>query len=337
MDDALPDREYSNLVGTVLRAGSTGLGIALDWGTNNLATRSNFGPAYLAPLFEGATPVGPFAPVPYNRDNWLGDGQLGNIPLEYGFVGLSTHISLNAGLENATIVGGQGEGAAAVRAATLAFAAAGGYTTGPGTHDYRPNDGEASHQKPSSIYGHARQAIRLVECALRALGSENAGDPEITGVTRSGANLDVTVALARWTASNGARLQTAWAISGFPPPANWPVVQGFEVNEGGGWSNGNAQTGTAPVVFTASIIDDGSTDGTAVVRLTRASGTWAAGTQLRYCAGGPLDYGLAAQPLELIHGLLFEGDGTGLGADGQLAGEGGIGLPVAAGWTATAA
>lgn len=337
MDDSRPARSYADLVAIVQRAGSTALSIALDWGSENLAAGSNFGPAYLAPLYEGATPTEPFDSAGvYTRNNWLGDGQLG-IPLYYGFTGLSTHVSTGAGPFNANVTGGQGAGAAVVRAATLAYAIAQGHSTGPTTTDYLVDAGEASHQEPTSRYGHGRHAIRLVECALRALGSENGGDPVVTGVTRSGANLDVTVALARWTASNGARLQTGWTISGFSPPANWPVVQGFEVNEGGGWSNGNSQTGTAPVVFTASIIDDGASDGTAVVRLVRSTGTWAAGTQVRYCYGGPLDYGQSTLALELIHGLLYEGDGDGLGDDGQLAGEGGIGLPVLAGWSATAA
>ena len=96
-------------------------------------------------------------------------------------------------------------------------------------------------------------------------------------------------------------------------PAGETTVQGFEVSENGGasWTRSG---------FSAEIVG-------AAVELVRETGTWPAGTQVRYCANGPLDYGRAAIATQLIHGTLYESGPV----------EGGLGLPLAGLYEATSA
>lgn len=168
------------------------------------------------------------------------------------------------------------------------------------------NGSGGPHQNASTYEGVARTLPRMVECALRAVGLVTRTDPFISGASIDAGRTAITVAVTR---PRGQALQTAWAIKGVTPPVGGTTVQGFEVQDGGAgaWSRSG---------FTAEIA------GNAVV-LTKASGTWAAGTLVRYAANGPLSYGTATDADRLFNGMLYEA-----GPD-----EGGLGIPVAGLWS----
>lgn len=308
------DRTWSDLQAVLAVARPASGAHVMQWGTYFLSS-ANYDGDVLNPLYFGTPPE----TDSYTVDHYLTDGDL-PASLGYGVSPITPHVTAaETGVLNAQpAVAPQSPYVGAGNAQYEAWAAANGYPMGPWPVDVVIEPAGGPHQDPATVYGHARTAIRMAQNAMRVFGLAATVDPTPGAPVRSGATLTFTPALP-----NGGVLQTAWAIAGATPPAGWPTVQGFEVSEDGGatWSNGNSATGTAPVAFTAEIAGGD-------VVLTRASGTWPAGLRWRYAANSPLDYGLAMQSAHLQHGLLYEGDGDGLGPNADLAAEGGIGVPL---------
>lgn len=190
-----------------------------------------------------------------------------------------------------------------------AWAQAQGFAYGPEIPDTVMEPLGGPHQD-EAFDGHVITLRRMTENALRALGIVTRTDPSLGVATINGGRTEITIPSIR---PNGGALQTAWATYGLAVPGGQTTVQGFKVQDGGvgAWSRSG---------FTAEIV--GTT-----VRLVKSSGAWAAGTKVRYCWGGPLAYGTAAESLRLVRGLLYEAT---VAADGP-------GLPVLGGWEATLA
>lgn len=176
-----------------------------------------------------------------------------------------------------------------VRAAQVDFANARGLPVGFPVSDFLIDDAGGPHQKGSAlgnrVFG-SRQAYLAAKCAGLAVPAQ----PYFTTVSRSGATLTVAVSLP-----NGGTLYS-------PAPA---ALRNFQVNEGGGFVSSG---------FTAAL------SGNTIV-LTRASGTWAAGTVVKYLINGEdrADND-AAQELAIINGMIYESHTSDIL---------GLGLPVA--------
>ncbi|QIE55862.1 hypothetical protein G5B40_10630 [Pikeienuella piscinae] len=314
MDDSEIFRSWSDAAQVADVSKAVSGVMVMNWGTSFLGHLS-IGDAFLDPLLTGAAPVG----ESYDVDHWLYDG---TFPATMGFAisPVTPHIKATTGPLDAQpgTTSDQSFQMQRINEQYETYAAANSILLGPPTSDVVIEAVGGPHENPDTPYGHERLAIRMAEAAFRAFGVSTITDPTLGAAVRSGATITIPATLP-----NGGTLQTAWSIVGDTPPSGWPTVQGFEVSEDGGatWSNGNSATGTAPVEFTAEI------SGSSVV-LTRSTGAWAAGTLWRYAWQAPLDYGTSMQDDVLQHGLLYEGDGDGLGPIPQLAAEGGIGTPV---------
>jgi hypothetical protein len=127
------------------------------------------------------------------------------------------------------------------------------YPVGPPVSDMRILNDQGPHQSTTVINGAALLMHRLAVAAARALRLDTSQNPYFTTATRSGATITVGVALP-----NGGTLYS-------PLPS---ALRSFEVSENGG-------TTWVTTGFTAAI------SGNTVV-LTRSTGTWAAGTLVRY-------------------------------------------------------
>lgn len=313
VDDSDTDREWDRLAYVVDTAGLVSGVMVMMWG-NAILNQPDLAGNYLDPLVHGDAPTTEV----YDVDHYIYDGV--TFPLSMGFCisPQTPQINATTGPTDEQIADNQGSAMTAMYNEYKAWCDSEGRVFGPDTNDIVVQSGGGSHQDPNSIYGHPRTIIRSLQAAFRQFGIATATDPTLGTAVRSGDTITIPATLP-----NGGTLQTAWSIAGVTPPADWPTVQGFEVSEDGGttWSNGNTTTGTASPEFTAEI------SGSDVV-LTRASGSWAAGTLWRYAAQAPLNYGSVISSLGLVHGLLYEGDGDGLGSIPELAAEGGIGLPM---------
>lgn len=267
---------------------------------------------YLRPLFEGVFGTG--ATQDYTIDHYLRDGTTFpssmkwglSIPTRYGSDNAGPHDdSTGSPTETAAVNHGRG------RQQWLDYAAANPSiiaAVGPWTDDLQIEPLGGPHQDPNSIDGHPRTLRRMVETGLRAMLMVTRTDPSLGAASINGARNAITITANR---PNAGALQTGWAIKGVAVPSGWTTVQGFEVQNGGtgAWTRSG---------FTAEIVSG-------AVVLTKASGSWAAGTRVRYNHNGPLSYGTAA-PVTLYHGSLYEA-----GPD-----DGGLGLPLAGLWTSAA-
>lgn len=140
-----------------------------------------------------------------------------------------------------------------VRSAQVGWANDLDYPVGPPVSDMRILNDQGPHQSATVVNGAALMMHRMAIAAARALRLDNSQNPYFTTATRSGATITVGVALP-----NGGTLYS-------PLPS---ALKTFEVSENGG-------TTWASTGFTA------ATSGNTVV-LTRSTGTWPAGTLVRY-------------------------------------------------------
>lgn len=195
----------------------------------------------------------------------------------------------------------------------LTYAATRGFTVGPWKNDIdMTSDGNGSggrHPSTLSVDGNPRLLVRMVIAALWAMGVGTKTNPSLGGVVRSGGGSVFSIST---NLPNGGAVQTAWAFKVLAVPAGETSVQGFEVQDGGvgAWSRST---------FTTSIAGGN-------VVLTKNTGTWLVNTKLRYAVNGPLDYGASLAASKLYNGTLYES-----GVE-----EGGLGIPFAGLWTATA-
>ncbi|WP_340109743.1 Ig domain-containing protein [Pikeienuella sp. HZG-20] len=314
LDDSDTRRNWSDLVRVLDLAKPTSGAVVMNWGTAQLSVPDQAG-NFLDPLWKGAAPT----TQTYSVDHHI---QGGDFPPETTFAisPITPHFSkgeVGPLASNPSTFWFQPVSAYNINKEMEAWCADEGLVYGPEIPGFVLEAGGNTHQDRAVPYGSERLLIRMAETGFRALGISGATDPTLGTAVRSGATITIPATLP-----NGGTLQTAWSIAGVTPPAGWTTVQGFEVSEDGGatWSNGASAASASPE-FSAEIV------GSSVV-LTRAAGTWAAGTMWRYAAMGPLNYGETTKPLRLQHGLLYEGDGDGTGPVPQLASEGGIGLPV---------
>lgn len=307
LDDSLAARDWSDLSAMVAKGGgaSNVTTTVLQWGTNFMSSADIQG-SHVAPLYEGVQP---------DDASYTNDHGLAGI-LDAGVVhALSPLTRHTAASDTAGYTGNAGE----CRAEEIAYAQANGFAIGPFCDDYPTGDGAAQdygpHPYQSTQESNARLGGRVMAAVMRAAGVDASVNPTLGTPVRSGAAITVPATLP-----NGGSLQTYWGFNSLTPPAGALSVSGFEVLEpSGSWSYGESG---ASVEFTAEI------SGSNVV-LTRASGSWAAGTSVRYLANGPISFtGLtAAQGNERLRGMLYES-----GAQ-----EGGLGLPVSGLWSGTAA
>jgi len=145
------------------------------------------------------------------------------------------------------------------RAAAVAWANANGVTVGPPLSDLRIENGGGPHQTGATVTGIARMMARLAVAAARALGLDPSRNPHFTGATLGGGGTVITVSVAL---PNGGTLYS-------PAPA---ALRSFEVDAGGTGS----WTATG---FTAALAGNSAV-------LTKTSGSWPAGTRVRYLSNG---------------------------------------------------
>lgn len=313
MDDSLTARLWTDLTRMTALAGREVSVIGLNWATEDMGS-GNIGSGYIIPLATGAAPSGPLA-APYTVQHHLKDGTFqSGMVVALSPVTRHTDTSKTGATDNS---GGAYTGnAGKARADYYAFAASrpdAFAAMGPSLDDMAITSSGGPHQPTNVDEGPARVARRWLIATLRALSLDTTTDPSIMAATLASGGAAIEVTVSR---PNGGSIQTAWAIKGVAVPSGETTVQGFEVSTDGGttWSRSG---------FTAEIVDAAA----GTVRLTKASGTWAAGTRLRYLANGPLDYGLPTEAQKLYHGMLYE--------SGPL--EGGLGLPVRGLYAATLA
>lgn len=307
LDDSLAERAWSDLSALVAKGGGASniTTTVLQWGTNFMSSADIQG-SHLAPLYEGVQPDD----ASYTNDHGLAG--LLSAGVVHALSPLTRH---TAASDTAGYTGNAGE----CRAEEIAYAQANGFAIGPFCDDYPTGDGSTQdygpHPYQSTQESNARLGGRVMAAVMRAAGVDASVNPTLGTPVRSGAAITIPATLP-----NGGSLQTYWGFNGLTPPAGALSISGFEVLEpSGSWSYG--ESGTS-VEFTAEI------SGSNVV-LTRSSGSWAAGTSVRYLANGPLSFtGLtAAQGNERLRGLLYES-----GAQ-----EEGLGLPVSGLWSGVAA
>lgn len=279
----------------------------INWATEEMGVL-NMLEGYYDPFIRGDAPSGPLV-QPYTVQHWLGDGTF-QAGMKIVLSPLTRHTINTATAQDSSAYAAAG----AARQAAYDYAVA--YpgvlaAVGPSLDDMAIVSGGGPHEPTGVDEGPSRVARRLTVGLMRGVGLDTTVDPTVASadLTSGGATIDLTV-----TRPNGGAIQTAWSIKGVSVPVGATTVQGFEIQSGGAgaWSRSG---------FTAEIISGAA----GTVRLTKSSGTWPAGTKIRYLANGPLDYGNPVEADKLYHGILYE--------SGAL--EGGIGLPVRGLWTAT--
>lgn len=263
-----------------------------NWGTNMLgdgAEPTGFAGNVMDPMWNGTAPVD----VSFTVDHYLNDGTF-DAKMVLAVSDLFRAADSATGPFDVDQEGSYSRARDQMR--VWAEAEGARVSAGPCASTIKIEDAGGPHQDTTVAYGAGWSFWWLMLAALRAVGEDTRTDPTVAGVTASGDTITVTFNLP-----NGGTLQTAWATAGVTPAVGENVVQGFEVNEGGGWTRSG---------FSADIV--GST-----VELVRDSGTWAAGTQVRYGHGGPVAYGASLEDEALALGLLHEsGPGTGIAALG---------------------
>jgi len=309
--------EDSLLVATGPLADRRVSAVAVNWATNLMTDVNSAGNGiignHLRPLFEGVRDAG--AVTTFAMDHYLTDGATFPLSTVYAASPPTRYQSTNTGPFDFNETGGSPQNTGTARAQWLSYAAA--YPSiiaavGPYTDDIDMSTGGPGaggpHQSTTAYEGNPRTLVRIVEAALRALGVSTRTNASLGTATINGGRTAITVPA---TLPNGGTLQTAWSIKSVSVPGGETTVQGFEVQDGGAgaWTRSG---------FTAEI------SGPSVV-LTKASGSWAAGTKVRYNALGPLAYGTATDAGKLIHGQLYESGAV----------EGGLGWPVAGLWSQT--
>ena len=297
-------------------------GVAVNWATNFANRSSEVGGIEannLKPLFEGVFGAGAVESHPINH--YLRDGLTFPANTAWALSPVTRYASTVAGTFSADF----GYGDASVdnhhraREQWRAYADANPSiiaVTGPDLPDLDMRNtggsGEGGpHQNNTSDEGNPRTMRRVVEAALSAAGRLARGKASITGASINAARTQITVTV---TLRNGGTLQTGWATKGVAVPVGATTVQLFAVRDGAAGSH-------VRDTFTAEVLDAAA----GTVLLTKTSGAWAAGTGVRYGHGGPGSFGLTPETDRLFHGALYES-----GPD-----EGGLGLPVTTGWSAT--
>lgn len=310
LDDSENARRWSDIPAMLAMCGSDISAVIINWSTNNQSTLAML-EGYLDPLIRGDAPVG--ATPAYTVNHFLRDGLTFPATMAIALSPPTRHTDTSKTAVTDFTGGPYTSQAGAARADYYAYPAAHPgviAAIGPSIDDMAITSNGGPHPPTNVDEGPSRVARRLVVGLLRAMGTDTTTDPAIqSGALTSGSTaIDVNV-----SRPNGGSIQTAWAIKGVAVPAGYTTVQGFEVQSGGtgNWSRSG---------FTAEIVNAAG----GVVRLTKSSGTWPAGTKIRYLANGPLDYGLPTEADKPYHGMLYE--------SGPL--EGGLGLPVRGLWTA---
>ncbi|AWI86801.1 hypothetical protein CEW88_23815 (plasmid) [Alloyangia pacifica] len=165
------------------------------------------------------------------------------------------------------------------------YANAAGLSVGLPVSDYAITTLDDVHPDGNKT-GNITMGARLALLAAQMMGVATPAKPHFTGAMRAGGTIAVSVSLP-----NGGSLYS-------PAPT---ALTGFQVDEGSGWTGAG---------FTAAI------NGNAVL-LTRDSGAFPAGTQLRYLANGETRNGLDGTDEDrIVSGMLYEtwaGDILGLG------------------------
>lgn len=289
--------------------------LVLDWLTSFANSVNQAGNGIIGnniqPLLDGTFPAGA---TTYTVNHYLRDGLTFPASMVYSVTPPSRNTDTALGpvdfSGNTPSPLNHGKG----RAQWLTYAASQGMSVGPWTDDLdMGSDGGAGgggpHQNVLRFEGNPRHLIRKTIAGLWAMGVTTKTNPSLGGAVRGGGGSVFTISA---NLPNGGTLQTAWGFKVIAVPAGETSVQGFEVQNGGvgAWTRSG---------FTTSI------SGGNVV-LTKTTGAWAAATNIRYNANGPLDYGTATAALFLFNGALYES-----GIE-----EAGLGLPLAGLWTATA-
>jgi hypothetical protein len=141
------------------------------------------------------------------------------------------------------------------RTAGITWARTNGFKIGPPCSDYNIDDDGGAHATPDILMGGAGMAAHMGVAAARALGIDTSQQPYFTTATLSADGTKITVGVAL---PNGGNL--------FCPLPD--AVKSFEVNSGG-------NTSWAKSGFTARVVENS-------IVLTKATGTWPAGTTVRY-------------------------------------------------------
>lgn len=313
MDDSIngysggTGRQWSDVT-LINGVGGTDLSASIiNWATEEIGT-NNMLEGYYDPLIRGDAPSGPLVQS-YTVMHWLGDGTF-----QPGMAIVLSPVTRHTNTSPTTQDFSSYISAGLARQACYDYPAAHPgvlAAVGPSLDDMAITATGGPHEPTFVDEGPSRVARRLTVGLMRGIGLDTTTDALITGaaLVSGGAAIDLIV-----SRPNGGTIQTAWSIKGVSVPVGAATVQGFEIQSGGA----GAWTRTG---FTAEVISGAA----GTVRLTKSSGTWPAGTKVRYLANGPLDYGTAVEADKLYHGILYE--------SGPL--EGGLGLPVRGLWTAT--
>jgi hypothetical protein len=157
-------------------------------------------------------------------------------------------------------------------------------TLGGFQNDIQMDGPSGPHQLLDDVYGNINFCVRMANAVVHAakLSSLNVR-PTISAVTGVG----TAILTVGFTLVNGGALMTG---------ASGAALTGFEVSTNGGtvWS---AEGGTIP--FTPTLVGN-------TVTLTKASGTWPAGTRVRYLPHFPVTTGSLATDRTAIKGMLYE-------------------------------
>lgn len=300
-------RQWSDVTLINAMAGVDHSASIINWATEEFGS-SNMLEGYYDPFIRGDAPSGTLI-QPYTVMHWLGDGtfQAGMAIVLSPYTRHTVTTPTTQDFSSYALAGAARQACYDYPTAYPGILAA----IGPSLDDMAITPTGGPHEPTNVDEGPSRVARRLTVGLLRGVGLDTTVDPAVTGaaLTSGGATIDVTI-----SRPNGGTIQTAWSIKGVSVPVGAATVQGFEVQSGGA----GAWTRTG---FAAEIVSGSA----GTVRLTKSSGTWPAGTKVRYLANGPLDYGTAVEADKLYHGILYE--------SGTL--EGGIGLPVRGLWSAT--
>jgi hypothetical protein len=170
--------------------------------------------------------------------------------------------------------------AQSARRSGVAWANARNLTVGPPVSDLRIENAGGPHQTGGTPTGALSIMARHAVAAARALGLDTSQNPHFGTAALGGGGATITVQTVR---PNGGTLYS-------PAPA---ALRSFEVDAGGTgtWSGSG---------FTAAIAGD-------TVVLTKASGSWPAGTRVRHLSGGAnRANGDGAAEDAIIAGMLYE-------------------------------
>jgi hypothetical protein len=301
VDDSDPTRKWSDSEVLALAAGNTTSIVLHQWGTSDSGFGTNYEELVLDPCILGSDPGG----LPYTLnhsvynspdvgdDVFAQDSKAIMCPLSRHGIQVSNDPAIPYD-ESEPPSESQLTSCRELRQELESFNLANlDADSGVWFNDMTLDDNDRGpHQAFDDERGNPRMGVRLAQSIAKGLSLESISNPEFDSVARSGDTITAT-----FTLPNGGTLVAGSNQTGGSVPGGEQPIQGFEVSEDSGttWTRSG---------FTTSI----TSAALGTVDIIRDSGTWAAGTLMRYCYGGPVAFD--ANYEDIVEGLLYEARGT---------------------------